>query len=554
MRRLIPAALLLLLVLAVVPTQLAAHGQTAPAIDVRSQYTLDRYGFATINETVKFTNNGTAAVQTPGMTFGIGNLSSFVVAYNYTGQGFQVGGPTGGPYTVGGGVSVPAGNSTTFRLSLLLNGVVTQEGNGSLEVLTLSSPSLSIGVGRIVNVVKMPSSTAFVSAPAGLKGTTPGGNMTYFAIVTNGTAVNSRTSLRAVAASAVADFNPLKVYYTTRTISVGSNGNPMVTDTLSFENMGKTVLGTLYVSPLAPSNVKITVLAASEPRLLSPFSVSLSNGGLALSLIAVGYPVTGVAAGANYTISYQYQLGSNYYSSSGGQVTVKIPEKAPLPAFSDSNTIILSLPVGAKVVQAPPAAMTDVSPWQQGQATLSYALTVGWGVDASIPAASVIFVLLLVGLFVSRTTLTEEEEVEEETSTESASAMITAFEEKTTLINGLWTEIASMDPNELNKEYFDEIRSRLDSFRGRAMQRLNELRQRSTSQKFSEMLNQIQATEREADRAAKDKLNLYEQFYLRRMRKEVYDRLLPQYTKRLERALNQLSDELHLVQREAKLL
>ena len=38
------------------------------------------------------------------------------------------------------------------------------------------------------------------------------------------------------------------------------------------------------------------------------------------------------------------------------------------------------------------------------------------------------------------------------------------------------------------------------------------------------------------------------------MRKEVYDRLLPQYTKRLERALNQLSDELHTVQRESKLL
>jgi len=68
------------------------------------------------------------------------------------------------------------------------------------------------------------------------------------------------------------------------------------------------------------------------------------------------------------------------------------------------------------------------------------------------------------------------------------------------------------------------------------------------------VVNQIQTTEREVDRAAKDKLNLYQQYHLKQMRKEVFDRLLPQYTRRLERALNQLTDELHTVQREAKLL
>jgi len=83
---------------------------------------------------------------------------------------------------------------------------------------------------------------------------------------------------------------------------------------------------------------------------------------------------------------------------------------------------------------------------------------------------------------------------------------------------------------------------------------LNEVKQKSTSQRFYEVVNQIHQTEREVDRAAKDKLNLYQQYYTRQMRKEVFDRLLPQYTKRLERALNQLSDELHTVQREAKLL
>lgn len=170
--------------------------------------------------------------------------------------------------------------------------------------------------------------------------------------------------------------------------------------------------------------------------------------------------------------------------------------------------------------------------------------------------ASVVFILLLIGLFAVRTTASpaEEEEEEEETSSELASGMITAFDEKTNVINGLWPEIDGKDPNEFDRAYFDELRGRLDSLRSKALQRLNETRQKSASQKFSEVVNQIQVTEREVDRAAKDKLNLYQQYHLRQMRKEVFDRLLPQYSKRLERALNQLSDELHTVQREAKLL
>jgi len=49
-------------------------------------------------------------------------------------------------------------------------------------------------------------------------------------------------------------------------------------------------------------------------------------------------------------------------------------------------------------------------------------------------------------------------------------------------------------------------------------------------------------------------LNLYEQYYTRRMRQETFEKLLPSYRKRLESALNQLSDQLNLTQREAKML
>jgi len=198
--------------------------------------------------------------------------------------------------------------------------------------------------------------------------------------------------------------------------------------------------------------------------------------------------------------------------------------------------------------------MTDVEPFQAGTASLSYSLSVGWALGDGVPAASSLFVVLLIGLFVARTRMAPAEEEEEETATERSTDMVKAFEEKTSLINGMFEEIPKADPSRLGKVYFDELRGRLDTFRSRALQRLNEVKQKSATQKFFDLLGQIHETEREVDRAAKDLLNLYEQFYTKRMRQEVFERLLPNYKRRLEKALDKLSDELNTAQRESKLL
>ena len=547
--------------MAALPVALTAHAQGAPSVAVASAYTLDRYGFATINESVTFTNNGSSAAAAPSLTFGVGNLSSRVSAYSLAvANGFTLETPPsqGGPYTVAGGVSIAAGGNASFVLSVLVNNVVSTAGNGSLEALVLTSPSISAKVDTLSNEIDMPTSTTFTSSPPGMTANLAGSTNSYTSTAREVTPA-AATSVRAVASSSIADLNPLHVFSATRTITASANGTPLVTDTVELENLGTNPLGVLYVDLAAPSNTKVTVLPGPNPPLVNRVTLSLSSGGILLGEFASNYPNPGVSTGNNFTISYQYPLGTKYYSVSGGQVTLKVPEAPPIKAFVDSYTIRLALPQGTSASKSAPTTLgtpgSPVTPWQGGEAGFAYGLGFGWAINAGIPAASVIFVLLLVGLFVSRTTTAQAEETEEEeTSTELASDMINAFDEKTTLINGLWPEIEGKDPNEVGKAYFDELRGRLDTFRSRALQRLNEVKQKSSSQRFSEVVNQIQATEREVDRAAKDKLNLYQQYYLRQMRKEVYERLLPQYTKRLERALNQLSDELHTVQRESKLL
>ena len=560
MRRSVSVAMLIVLMLALLPSQLPAHSQAEASasgarISVSSVYTLDRYGLVTVNESVLLTNNKTSAVQIPTLTFGLGNLSSYVKAYNLTGSGFTLAAPpsTGGPYTVSSVQSIQPGGNASFVLGTLLSGAVTRTANGSLRVLTLSSPSIGSKVDALLNVVQMPTSTSFKAPPRNLTASITGGNNTYSSKASEVTP-SAVTSVSTIETSSVQDFNPLRVFDAVRSISADSRGNPVVTDTIEFQNLGTTPLSTLYIQPLAPTSATAVVQTLTEPRLVSPVSLSLITDSIDLTQLAFGYPNNGVAPGENFSITYQYPLGSSHYTVSGGQVKVNVPETSPIKAFVDSYTIDLSLPHGAVSSGPTLTTLSDVTPWLTGRESYSYGLSVGWAIDDGVPLATIVFGVLLIGLFASRTTAAEAEEEQEESSSELAATMIKSFEEKTNLIASLWPEIESKDPNEIDKEYFDELRTRLDTFRSRALQRLNEVKQKSTSQRFYDVVSQIHQTERELDRAAKDKLNLYQQYYTRQMRKDVFDRLLPQYTKRLEKALNQLSDELHAVQREAKLL
>jgi hypothetical protein len=557
LKRVVVSVFLLLLVVAAVVPALPSRAASAPVVTLSSQYVVNRYGYAVINETVKLSNNGTSAVQIPDIQLGFGNLSSDIAGYNVTGSGYSGStsqGQRGLVYVVsaGGQTLQPKANST-FSLKAVTYNVVSKTKNGTLAVELLTLPYLDITVNTMNLVIKMPASTQFKSAPAqytllGRVAT----NVTYYHQLTNFAPQNPLTQVSLVKQSSQQELFPLVVYSAERLVTVSPSGTPMVEDSISLENKGTTQLGTLVISPLTSRNGQVTVLPSASPPLLSPTTVLLNNGGLALSSSSVSLAAD---PGANLTITFQYPLDKSYYNVTAGTVNISIPNSPPLPAYVNSYVVAISTPPGVNAVGGPQQSLGMVGPFQHGSVRFSYSLSVGWGLESGLPIASFIFVLALVGLFAARAVgLGAEEEEEEESATELASDMVKAFEEKTSLINGLFEEIPAADPSQLGKTYFDELRSRLDAFRSRALQRLNELKQKSGSKRFSDLLTQIHETEREVDRAARDLLNLYEQFYTRRMRKEVFDRLLPTYKKRLEKALNQLSDELNVAQRESKLL
>jgi hypothetical protein len=555
LRRLVPALMLLFIVAAALPALPATHAQGTPQATVNSQYLVNRYGYAMVNETVKLRNNGSSTLQVPDMQIGLGNLTSLVTSFNVSGAGYSVSSSTGAQgqvYTVsGGGTSLAAGANSSFSFKALLNGV-TKTINSTMTLAVLDRPYLSFSAVSEKLVVNMPGNTELKSAPSGFKLSVAGTNVTYYQILNRTGSQQALTESLAVQQSASMDFHPVAVHYATRQVTVSSDGSPLVKDSITLQNLGTTELDTLTVAPLTTASGQVAILPSTTPPILSVAHVSFNKNGIDLTNVAVGLPVN---PGANLTITYEYPLAKQYYNVSGGVVSVAVPLAPPIAAFVSSYSLELSLPPGVRIVQAGPQTMTNVEPFKAGTASLSYSLSVGWAVDGGVPAASSLFVILLIGLFAARTRMAPaEEEEEEETATVRATDMVKAFEEKTSLINGMFEEIPKADPSQYGKAYFDELRGRLDTFRGRALQRLNEMKQKSTTQKFFDLLGQIHETERELDRAAKDMLNLYEQYYTKRMRQEVFERLLPNYKRRLEKALDRLSDELNTAQRESKLL
>ena len=572
MRKLVAVMAAAFLILMLSPGGAPVRAQTLPQVSIVSHYTVNRYGYAIVSELVTYNNSGASSINVPDIQIGFGNITSLISDYNVTGAGYSVALGTNAGQQVfvvsAGGQSLPAGGSASFTLWGVVPNAATRFNSTALRVLVPSEPYVNLQLSKLKLVLSLPRATQLTQRPKCicLPGDTyilPSSvvdfNYTYSRNILF-TSANSTYSPSSpsqaisqailVKESGIQDLHPLVVYSASRVITVSSNGQPVVQDSLKFANLGTTQLSNLTISPLTLAGSKVTVEPYAQPPLLNSAVVTLTHYAISLNDTSVGLPIE---AGQNYSITYNYPLASKYYSISGGVVKIDIPQTPPIAAYVESYAITMTLPPGLSVAQAPPRQLGSVSPFQTGQAQISYSLSVGWALDGGVPVASILFVISLVGLFVVGER-TVEEEATEETATDRASAMIKAFEEKTSLINSLFDEITAADPNLLNKAYFDERRSRLDVFRGRALQRLNELKQKSTTKKFFDLLNQMHETEREVDRAARDMLNLYEQYYTRRTRKEVFDRLLPNYRRRLDRALNQLSDELNTAQREAKLL
>ena len=551
------AAILILLV--ALPYGAGAQSQGEPVVTVTNQYIVNRYGYAVMNETVKYNNTGSSPVQVPP-TLQLGvpqNISSRLVGnYTLVGEGYSLTtttNSTGLLFSISSQNTLQPKAVSSFSLKAVIRDISVTT-NSSTAIIVLEYPSLNLQVNTFNALIRMPTSTLISPLPQGwTSNQSSSSGTTYKRTFTGFSPADAHALLGKLQSSASMDFHPIHVYGASRIVTAASNGSPQVQDSITLKNTGSSDLGSLHLATLN-SSTRVTIIPSMSPPLLNPTSLALSNGLIELTRS----PFVAIPSGRNFTLTVAYALPAKFYTVSGGSVRVDLPLTPPIVAPVDTFTLSMSLPNGLRATQAQSRVVQNATPITSGEQTFAYSLTLGWASDRAIPAASVIFVAALVAFFVSVERQEGEEAEGEEKEggriTGDIPAMIKAFEEKVDLVNTMLREVPKEDPNNLNKAYFVDLRSRVDTFRSRALQRLNDAKQRSTAQRFSEQLTRIHDVEREVDRATRDILNLYEQYYTRRMRQETFEKLLPSYRKRLEAALNQLSDQLNLTQRDAKML
>lgn len=536
-----------------------AYSQTnsSPNISVLHQYRVNGYGFAMLNETVIYSNNSTNPVQLPTLQIGlpesiVSRATGFV---NETDNQFSIASHRANQSTLftisPSQPTLQSGSTVSVHLQTYLKDLVSHNVTSTgpqTFILVMTSPSLSIPVDSLRTLIQLPSSTTLRPGPADFSSGNVNSVPFYERTQKDFRPAVATTQTLQVQAGDLNSFQPIEVLRVARTLTASSDGLPFVSDQITVKNIGDVQINRLKLTLLPGDVTRATVLPSYHPPLMNPTELTIANGLLDLTKAPFK---ENIAAGDNFTFTLTYGLPAQFAKVSGNKVTVNVPYSLPLSGVVDHYTIAFSPSGNVISGVSPPVVLEDASPLLTGDITFEYTLSLGWAAQHAIPIGSLLFAIVFISLFVRRTRPVQTEE-DVETVGGSLTDVIKAFEEKIALLGQAVGEMTSKGPGRMGKKYFDEIRGKLDGARGRALQRLNETRTKTGSKWLLEITSKIGEADREENRSSKDLVNLYEQYYTKRMRQETFEKLLPSYRRRLDEATNRLSDVLNAAQRESK--
>ena len=535
-----------------------AQTSGTPVVTLTHQYIINEFGFGFLNDTFTFHNNGTTTVQVPSFQLGIPDtVASHAVGFTvrpasgYTDSQTDNGSVTTITLTPSSPSLAPGAHTTVGVDAYLANILNITAGSATpFGALLLLSPSVNIKLNTLNLLVEVPIGGTVTPAPAGFIASPDSSPATYSITKTDVTAA-ILTQWAKVTDTNNAYFLPVQVTSVVRTIIPGTNGYPEVQDLVTLRNLASYSISSLPLSLLSSSITTVTIVPSASPPVINPTLVTLTTGALSLSTPPFSAPIK---AGDNFSFAMVYGVPHSLVKTSGSTVTVTVPYILPIQGIVQNYTLDVMLPSGMLPVGVTRISVPNATSLSTGTTTVSYSVSTGWAADRAVPIASVLFAAAFIVLVLKRPESEgkEEDEEEEERVVDMLPDLIKGLEDKIALFSHFQITVAGKAQGAVSRVEFNKIRNEIDSLKTRSINRLNEIKQTAGSKRFLELLNQIQDAEREEDRAAKDLLNLYDQYHGRRMREDTFRRLLPNYRKRWDAAANRLSDYLNQAQEEAK--
>jgi hypothetical protein len=558
-RALLAVALSLGLALGFAP----AFSQVAPgspsglaSVSLDHYYYITTYGFGVLNDSFTFSNNGTSTLQIPTLQVGLpASIASRSSGFSLSpSTGFSLSQSTSNGITI---VNIApdqptlnAGANVTVALKAFLNGILNYSSSGysgSAPSLVLLSPSLNLNVTEMRSAIVLPVGGTFATTPTGF--TAPPATAVTAVYTLNQTGVQPQASTRYVNFTETnqSAFTPISINSLIRTIVPAANGSPMVEDQFSIHNLASYNIAQVHLRFLG-SPGSVTVLPDTEPPLLNPQQLQVGGGQVSFASTSIGAPLS---ANGNISLTLSYPVPSSAIAVAGGSVKVTVPSAPFIGAFVPDYVVQLAPVKGVAAVGPASIHNKAVTPLTTGSVVLGYSVSVGWAADQAVPAAALLFSVAFAMFAIQRPSAREKGEEEEKESLET-SDVLKAFEDKTGLETQYMEKLSSATKGSIGKTEFDRMRNDLNDLRARAIQRFNELRRDLGAGRQFDVLTRVGEAEKEEDRAFRDLLNLYLQFHGSRMNDETFKRLQNNYRKRVESAINRLSDLLDEVRTEEK--
>jgi hypothetical protein len=531
-------------------SQAAPSSSGVASVSLHHNYVINTYGFGVLNDSFTFTNNGTSSVQIPTLQVVLpGKVSARTTGLvlspssQFSLSQSQNGGNTSVTITPDQ-PTLNSGANATVALEGFVSNILNYSSigfGGKAPSLVMISPSLNLNVTTFTSTVSVPAGAQLLNAPPGFIGSA------------SGTAVSlTQTNVRPSASESYLALNstqtavtPIEVTHLVRTIVPTANGSPMVEDQFTVHNNANYSVGQIHLNLLYPGLETVTEIPSTGVPLLNPTVVTLSLGDVAFQTSNLGGLLL---PDSNVTLTFAYPLPSSLIALNGNSVTLTIPYKPLIGALVSNYSIILAPAKG--IVPSGQTSFNDltVSPVTPGNVKFTYAVSVGWAADQAIPAGILVFAVAFAMFAIQRPSSGEDGEK----GIRKTSDVLRAFDEKTGLETQYMDEFAAAPKGSISKTEFDRMRNETSELRSRAIQRLNEMKQVLGSGRQYDALTRVAEAEKEEDRAFKDLLNLYMQYHGNRMNEETFKRLQPNYRKRVDSAINHLSDLLHETRTEEK--
>jgi hypothetical protein len=550
-RVLLVAAALVGLAVGFAPAFSQASPSGVAGVSLNHNYILSSFGYAVLNDSFTFSNNGTSPAQIPTLQVGLptkasARISSLVLSpgNEFSLSQSQSGGNTSVTISPDQPTLSPGANITVALKGVLDNVLnFTNVGfGGTGPFLVMLSPSLNVNVTTLNSDISIPGGGQFLSIEPGYAASSAGNLIS-----------EKQTAVRPAASEVYLNFNatqavftPLTVYHLVRTIVPSANGSPMVEDQFSVHSVANYSISQIRLDLLNPSTKSVTEIPSTPVPVVNPQVVTLSSGDITFQTANIGAPLL---ANSNVTVTIEYPVPSSLIVVSGNTVKVTVPY-TPLILAPVSNYTILLASARGVTSSGPTVVEQAVSPLSTGSVQFTYTVSVGWASDQALPAGLFVFAVAFAMFAIQRPSTSTPEEGEK--TSRKTSDVLRSFDEKTALEAKDMEEFAAAPKGSISKADFDRMRNEVNELRSRAIQRLNEIKQVLGSGRQYDVWTRVADAEKEEDRAFRDLLNLYMQFHGNRMNEETFRRLQPNYRKRVDSAINRLSDLLHEAKTEEK--